>query len=118
MKCGNTTLYVSAFEILAECQSFGSAKCRLSFVCDRQIQEWQLLLADIVLEMIGLHECQSVALKDEPDVDEEHAILICRRTRPYGGPRRSYSLRQKPMNAASGSRGGSVIHSRHSRSKW
>ena len=34
-----------------------------------------------------------------------------------GGPRRSNHFRQKPRKAASGSRGGSVIQSRHSRSR-
>jgi len=32
------------------------------------------MLADSVLEMVSLHECQSVAVEHEPDVDEKHAV--------------------------------------------
>ena len=43
-----------------------------------------------------------------------HALDLLLRDYPFAVPRLSNHLRQKPMNAASGKRGGSVIQSRHS----
>lgn len=43
-----------------------------------------------------------------------HALEVLLRDYPFGVPRLSNHLRQKPMKAASGKRGGSVIQSRHS----
>ena len=38
------------------------------------VNKRKLLLPDAVLEVVGLHECQTVAIEHEADVDEEDTV--------------------------------------------